>query len=125
MNEIINGNWKHYTGDRITDAEMSMWLTSNHAMVQNKNDIPEGVVKFFIDTFELETQKLSDRIDKMNSLKPYLLEQHQQQEAARLRKEADDAISRDKINGGFHRRRNNKRSANKRSKSKKSKSRRH
>jgi len=121
MNEIITGNWNHYRGDRITNGEMSMWLISNHAMVENETiNIPARVVNFFIETFALETKRLSDIIDKMKSLNPHLLKRQQKQKA-----EADDrAFSVNKINGGFHRQRTNKHSKKSR-KSKKTKSRRH
>jgi hypothetical protein len=119
MNEIITGNWKNYRSEIITNEEMSRWLISNDAMVQNyKIDIPERVVNFFIETFALETKRLSDIIDKMKSLNPHLLERQQKQKA----KAADRAIVAAGINGGFNRQRNNKRSANK---SRKTKSRRH
>ena len=124
MNEIITDNWKNYRSERITNEEMSRWLISNDAMVQNyKIDIPERVVNFFIETFALETKRLSDIIDKMKSLNPHLLERQQQQKA----KAVDRAIVAAGINGGFHRQRNNKRSANKsrKTKSRKTKSRRH
>jgi hypothetical protein len=120
MNEIITDNWNHYRGNRITDEEMSMWLISNHAMVQNeKINIPARVVNFFIETFALETKRLSDIIDKMKSLNPHLLERQQKQKA-----EADDrAFSVNKINGGFHRQRTKKHSN--KSRKTKTKSRRH
>jgi hypothetical protein len=120
MKEIITDNWNHYRGDRITDEEMSMWLISNHAMVENETiNIPARVVDFFIETFALETKRLSDIIDKMKSLNPHLLKRQQKQKA-----EADDrAFSVNKINGGFHRQRTNKHSNKHSNKSRKSKSR--
>lgn len=120
MKEIITDNWNHYRGDRITDEEMSMWLISNHAMVENETiNIPARVVDFFIETFALETKRLSDiidKIDKMKSLNQHLLKRQQKQKA----EAADRAFSVNEINGGFHRQRTNKHSK----KSRKSKSRR-